>query len=154
LRYGESVSGNGGSEASGRGCRYVRIGSSDIEPPLSATVSQNGEDDTDVPVTTTGDSVDALTAVAHKLDELLEQLRGITAALQRGRIPLDSPYLTPEEAARYLRFQHTRAFNDWVSRNGVPRVKRGRTALFERKILEAFIRDARWTRRHKPPRLK
>jgi hypothetical protein len=67
--------------------------------------------------------------------------------------PLDSPYLTIEEGARYARFDATaptcaeRSFRQWLMRYNVPVARRGRTILVERRILDAYLRGDQWTKR-------
>lgn len=60
-----------------------------------------------------------------------------------------SPWLTTEEAARYLRFPSVRAFYAWLDRNNIPKSRRGRVLLFERRILDAYIRGELWTKRRR-----
>ena len=50
-----------------------------------------------------------------------------------------SPYLRSDEAARYLRFASAKLFREWVQREGVPTRRRGRTLLFDRRVLEVYI---------------
>lgn len=56
---------------------------------------------------------------------------------------LDSPYLTLEEGARYLRFdtceKPTIQFQKWLKRHRVPITRRGRVLLVERRHLEAAL---------------
>lgn len=61
----------------------------------------------------------------------------------------ESPWLTLEEAARYLRFVSVKAFYTWSRRHGVPRGRRGRALLFEVRVLDAFVRQDAWTKRHR-----
>lgn len=53
-----------------------------------------------------------------------------------------SVYLTVPEAAAYLRFRSVQAFECWVSRNPLPKARRGRTVLFFRKDLDAAVAPA------------
>jgi hypothetical protein len=54
-----------------------------------------------------------------------------------------SPYLTTEEAARYLRFPDTpiRAllFRQWAKRQGLQPSRRGRILLWERRYLDRVV---------------
>lgn len=59
-----------------------------------------------------------------------------------------SPYLLTDEAARFLRFSNTRLFREWANRHHVPVQRRGRTLLYDRRVLIAFIEQRPWTRRH------
>jgi hypothetical protein len=59
----------------------------------------------------------------------------------------DSPFLTVAEAARLCRFDATAqdpeaAFRKWAWRNAVPARRRGRVLLFDRRVIETFLRDA------------
>ena len=59
-----------------------------------------------------------------------------------------SPYLRTDEAARFLRFDGPRAralFRKWALRHRVPVCRRGRTLLYERRVLEAFLKGQDWT---------
>lgn len=57
----------------------------------------------------------------------------------------DSPYLTLDEGARFCRFDVTApknpldAFRRWLHRQAVPVVRRGRTLLVEKALLEAML---------------
>lgn len=62
----------------------------------------------------------------------------------------DSPYLLTDEAARYLRFNSPALFRKWAQRNRVPVQRRGRTLLYDRAVLDAFLMGKRWTRVHAP----
>lgn len=72
--------------------------------------------------------------------------RGIDVA-DRARESLgiaDSPFLTAEEAARYLRFDVTaadpvHAFRRWAARWAVPIRRRGRVLLVERRVLDSAL---------------
>jgi hypothetical protein len=57
-----------------------------------------------------------------------------------------SPFLLTHEAARYLRFADARLFREWALRNRVPVLRRGRTLLFEKSVLRAFIDQKPWTK--------
>ena len=59
-----------------------------------------------------------------------------------------SPYLLTDEAARYLRFASAHLFRKWATRNRVPVQRRGRTLLYERRVLDAFLNLKPWTLRH------
>lgn len=56
----------------------------------------------------------------------------------------DSPYLTSDECAAYLKFRNLNAFYVWLySGDGreLPRLRRGtRTLLFDRRVVDAFLR--------------
>lgn len=56
-----------------------------------------------------------------------------------------SPYFLADEAARFLRFNTTNLFRKWATRHLVPQLRRGRTVLYERRVLEAFLRGKPWT---------
>ncbi len=60
-----------------------------------------------------------------------------------------SPYLLTHEASRYLRFTSARLFYKWAIRQRVPVLRRGRTLLYDRRVLDAFIRGASWTKGRK-----
>src|SRR4051812_49076576 len=56
----------------------------------------------------------------------------------------DSPFLTAEEAARYLRFDVTaadpvHAFRRWAARWAIPIRRRGRVLLVERRVLDLAL---------------
>jgi hypothetical protein len=55
----------------------------------------------------------------------------------------DSPYLTLDEGARFCRFDTCQkpavAFRQWLRRQNVPIVRRGRKLLVERHVLEAVL---------------
>lgn len=51
----------------------------------------------------------------------------------------DSPYLLTHEAAVYLRFNTANLFRKWAVRNRIPAKRRGRTLLYDRRVLEASI---------------
>jgi hypothetical protein len=60
---------------------------------------------------------------------------------------VDSPFLTVAEAARFCRFDATAqhpetAFRQWAQREAIPAKRRGRVLLFERAVLETFLRNA------------
>lgn len=59
-----------------------------------------------------------------------------------------SPYLLTDEAARFLRFPSAHLFRKWAGRNRVPVQRRGRTLLYERRVLVAFLNGEAWTVRH------
>ena len=50
-----------------------------------------------------------------------------------------SPYLTAAEAREYVRASSQKAFDHWVTRHGVPCVRRGRIRLFRRKTLDRAL---------------
>ena len=73
----------------------------------------------------------------------------------------DQPvHFLSHEAARFLRFDRKsngqtrtprdtmRLFREWAKRHHVPTRHRGRTLLYERRVLVAFLDGARWTRTH------
>lgn len=51
----------------------------------------------------------------------------------------DSPYLTRNEAAAYVRTT-VKGFDHWVSSRGVPSLRRGRIRLFERAVLDRVLK--------------
>ena len=59
-----------------------------------------------------------------------------------------SPYLLTDEAARYLRFASAHLFRKWATRCRVPVQRRGRTLLYDRRVLDAFLNLKPWTLRH------
>ena len=61
-----------------------------------------------------------------------------------------SPYFLTSEAAVYLRFKTARLFREWAIRNRVPVLHRGRTLLYDRRVLDAFVQQRSWTLKHKP----
>jgi len=77
-------------------------------------------------------------------------------ALRDPHVP-DQPrqLLTEQEAAAHCRYfdrgcaQPVRAFQQWARRAGVPVKRAGRARLYDARILDAFMEDAPWTRRHK-----
>lgn len=57
---------------------------------------------------------------------------------------MDSPYLTADEAAQYLRFGSTRALYKAIRTEGVPCVRRGnKTLLFHREHLDRWLAGAK-----------
>lgn len=57
--------------------------------------------------------------------------------------------LLTEEAAALLRFDGPNAvanFFKWAYRHGVPRLHRGRTVLWEKRVLLDFLHGKKWTR--------
>jgi hypothetical protein len=63
--------------------------------------------------------------------------------------------LTEAEATAYVkvfdsRKSPVRQFQKWARRWGVPVKRVGRARLYERRILDAFLDRANWTKRHKP----
>lgn len=57
-------------------------------------------------------------------------------AIQR---EIDTPYLTTDEAANYLRFPSTRAFRKSVKRYGIPCLRRGKRMFFTKQGLDEFM---------------
>lgn len=57
-------------------------------------------------------------------------------------------YLLTAEAATLLRFNTPHLFHKWAQRNRVPVLHRGRTLLYERRVLVAFLEGRGWTKRH------
>jgi hypothetical protein len=60
-------------------------------------------------------------------------------------------YLLRDEAADFLRFKGPRRghlFYKWAQRNRVPVLHRGRTLLYERRVLVAFLEQRVWTKQH------
>lgn len=53
--------------------------------------------------------------------------------------PIESPYLTAEEAAQYLRFPTTHWFRVAAKRYGIPTLRRGRRVFFKKSDLDAFM---------------
>jgi hypothetical protein len=49
-------------------------------------------------------------------------------------------WLTAKRAAEHLCFESVAAFYQWVRRNPVPVGRRGRTLLFDKHVLDAFVR--------------
>ena len=73
----------------------------------------------------------------------------------------NQPELLPsDEAAIFLRFDRkpngqtrtpretARLFREWAHRNRVPVLYRGRTLLYERRVLVAFLERRDWTKKH------
>lgn len=56
----------------------------------------------------------------------------------------ESPYLKADECARYLRFDSIKQFYDWLETGDgrqLPTLRRGtRTLLFDRRVVDAFLR--------------
>lgn len=52
----------------------------------------------------------------------------------------ESPYLLTDEAARLLRFKEARLFREWAKRQRIPTLHRGRTLLYDRRVLDAFLK--------------
>lgn len=59
----------------------------------------------------------------------------------------ESAWLTAQEASDYLRFPSVRAFYRWLETNDLPKGRRGRVLLFERRVLDAYVRGELWTKR-------
>lgn len=57
----------------------------------------------------------------------------------------DSPYLLSDEAAQFLKFRTRHLFLKWAKRHRVPVCHRGRTLLYKRVVLEAFVEGRQWT---------
>jgi hypothetical protein len=53
--------------------------------------------------------------------------------------PIESPYLTAEEAAVYLRFPSTQWFRIAVRKYGIPKIRRGRRLFFSKQSLDQFM---------------
>lgn len=86
-------------------------------------------------------------ALEPGLDHVEQLPRGTDGRDQLGEV--NSPYLTSDEAWRYLRFPSIRAFYRWTERHTVPTCRRGRVLLFERRALDAFVRGEDWTKRRR-----
>lgn len=52
---------------------------------------------------------------------------------------IESPYLTANEAAAYLRYPNPHAFRVDVKRKGIPCIRRGRRMFFTRVQLDEFM---------------
>lgn len=59
--------------------------------------------------------------------------------MSNGTIEIDSPYLTPDEAARYLRYPSAHWFRVCVKRFGIPHIRRGRRMFFTKQQLDEFM---------------
>jgi len=57
--------------------------------------------------------------------------------------PIESPYLTADEAANYLRFSSRHYFLICVKRDGIPCLQRGRRKFFMKRELDQFMAVAR-----------
>lgn len=55
---------------------------------------------------------------------------------------IETPYLTADEAAVYLRFPTTRAFRLAVKRYGIPCLRRGARMFFTKQGLDGFMEVA------------
>lgn len=53
--------------------------------------------------------------------------------------PIESPYLTADEAAQYLRFPTTHWFRVSAKKFGVPVIRRGRRLFYTKRILDEFM---------------
>lgn len=56
----------------------------------------------------------------------------------------DSPYLTTEECARHLRFPSIRAFYKFIESplgSELPRLYRGRVLLFDKRVVDHWLRQ-------------
>lgn len=54
-------------------------------------------------------------------------------------LDVESPYLTADEAGRYLRFSSTRWFRRFVKAHRVPCLRRGRRMFFTKADLDGFM---------------
>lgn len=54
-------------------------------------------------------------------------------------VKADSPYLTADEAAAYLRYPNTHAFRVDIPKKGIPCIRRGRRLFFTKKQLDQFM---------------
>ena len=76
------------------------------------------------------------------------------SSFQQSERHADIPQQEPEllvtaEAAAFLRFDGPNAvrnFFAWADRWNVPRLKRGRTCLWQRSVLVAFLQRKKWTK--------
>lgn len=50
-------------------------------------------------------------------------------------------YFTAREAAAYVKAPSLKAFDHWVTRRGVPSVRRGRIRLFSSDVLDRVLRN-------------
>lgn len=71
-----------------------------------------------------------------RIEAQLEQLLASVAAARPGT------YLTVDEAMRLLRFTNRNSFYNWLSTQGVPRCRRGRTILVRRVDLDHAVAPA------------
>jgi excisionase family DNA binding protein len=53
--------------------------------------------------------------------------------------PVESPYLTADEAAEYLRFPSVHWFRKAVRTYGIPYLRRGRRMFFTKQALDEFM---------------
>jgi hypothetical protein len=51
-----------------------------------------------------------------------------------------SPYLSSAEAAHLLRFSSVKAFHRWLCSNRLPKLRCGGRVLFERRVIDAYLR--------------
>jgi excisionase family DNA binding protein len=58
---------------------------------------------------------------------------------QAPQATVETPYLTADEAAAYLRYPSTRWFRRSVKRYGIPCVRRGRRIFFTKEGLDQFM---------------
>ena len=65
---------------------------------------------------------------------------------------IESPYLTAEEAATYLRFPSTHWFRVAAKRYGIPTLRRGRRVFFKKADLDQFMSVADEATNPKPGR--
>ena len=52
---------------------------------------------------------------------------------------VESPYLTADEAAEYLRYPNTHAFRVDIPKKGIPCIRRGRRLFFTKTQLDDFM---------------
>lgn len=69
----------------------------------------------------------------------LESLKILQETHMSNVTTVDSPYLTADEAASYLRYGTTTYFLRAVKRYGIPCVKRGRRVMFTKQGLDQFM---------------
>lgn len=55
------------------------------------------------------------------------------------RPSIESPYLTPAEAAVYLRFPSTHWFRINAKKYGIPCIRRGRRVFYTTRLLDEFM---------------
>lgn len=65
---------------------------------------------------------------------------------------IDSPYLTPAEAAQYLRYASVGALYKAIPKAGIPVRRRGRSLLFHRDDLDRWLAGARVDHLHREAR--
>ena len=52
---------------------------------------------------------------------------------------IESPYLTADEAAQYLRFPSTHWFRVSAKKYGIPAIRRGRRLFYTKQMLDEFM---------------